>query len=250
MAIRGVLFDVDGTLYAFEGAEEAGLHEHLAAEGLTDRFASPAEALRVWREIKEEEYDRFLRGESTFTGQKNDRTRRFLAAAGVADASEMPDDAAAAWFATYAARKNTTRRAFDDAQPALDDLAARYRLGVVSNSATAHQRAKLEAIGLLGYFAEPLVCSQEHGAAKPAASIFLAGCEALGLAPAEVAYVGDNYETDAVGARDAGLRAIWLDRSAGGATGGGVGVGAGAGARIAPDTGIRVIASLTELERL
>jgi len=239
MAIRGVLFDIDGTLYAFEDAEESGLHEHLVAEGLGDRFASPAEALHVWRDIKEAEYARFLSGELTFTGQKYTRTRRFLAAAGVAGASELTDEQAAEWFTSYASRKNTTRRAFDDAQPALGTLAGRYRLGVVSNSATVHQRAKLEAIGLLGFFTEPLVCSQEHGEAKPAASIFLAGCETLGLAPAEVAYVGDDYEKDAVGARDAGLQAIWLDRSAG--------AGSGRGAAAA---GIRVIRSLTELSGL
>lgn len=239
MVIRGVLFDVDGTLYAFEDAEKSGLQSHLVAEGLDDRFASPAEALRVWRDLTEAEYARFLTGELTFVGQKITRTRRFLAAAGVAGASEMSDEQAAAWFAAYAARKNTTRRAFDDAQPALGALASRYRLGVVSNSATGHQREKLEAIGLLGFFTEPLVCSQEHGEAKPAASIFLAGCEALGLAPAEVAYVGDDYEKDALGARDAGLQAIWLDRSADAAFGRGA-VGAG----------IRVIGSLAELSGL
>lgn len=166
MVIRGVLFDVDGTLYAFEDAEKSGLQSHLVAEGLDDRFASPAEALRLWRDLTEAEYARFLTGELTFVGQKITRTRRFLTAAGVARASEMSDEHAAAWFAAYAARKNTTRRAFDDAQPALGALASRYRLGVVSNSATGHQREKLEAIGLLGFFTEPLVCSQEHGEAS------------------------------------------------------------------------------------
>ncbi|WP_030460536.1 HAD family hydrolase, partial [Kitasatospora sp. NRRL B-11411] len=237
MTIRGVLFDIDGTLYDYEEAEEAGLHEHLEAEGLSGRFASSAEALRVWREIRDEEHPRFLSGELTFAAQKAERIRRFLAQAGVVGALESTDEAATAWFASYAVRRDAIRRAFDDAQPTLGALAGRFQLGVVSNSVTAHQRAKLDAIGLLGYFTEPLICSQEHGAAKPAASIFLAGCEALGLAPAEVAYVGDDYDKDAVGARDAGLQAIWLDRSSSGGSG-------------AVDAGIRVIASLTELMNL
>jgi putative hydrolase of the HAD superfamily len=234
MTIRGVLFDVDGTLYDYEEAEEAGLQEHLAAEGLSDRFVSPAEALRVWREVREEEYPRFLSGELTFAAQKAVRIRRLLAQAGVVGALEWTDEAATAWFARYAVRRDAVRRAFGDALPTLGALAGRFRLGVVSNSVTTHQRAKLEAIGLLGYFTEPLVCSQEHGAAKPAPSIFLAGCEALGLAPADVVYVGDDYEKDAVGARDAGLQAVWLDRSA-------------SGGAATVDAGIRVIASLTEL---
>lgn len=234
MTIRGVLFDVDGTLYDYEEAEEAGLHEHLVTEGLSECFVSRAEALRIWREVREAEYPRFLSGELTFAAQKAARIRRFLAEAGVAGSTGLTDEAAVAWFASYAVHRDAVRQAFEDARPALDALTGRYRLGVVSNSVTAHQRAKLEAIGLLGYFTEPLICSQEHGAAKPAASIFLAGCEALGLAPSEVAYVGDDYEKDAVGARDAGLRPVWLDRSESGGPG-------------AADAGVRVIASLAEL---
>jgi putative hydrolase of the HAD superfamily len=49
-----------------------------------------------------------------------------------------------------------------------------------------------------------------------------------------VVYVADDYEKAAVGARDAGLQAAWLDRSASGEAGG-------------DDAGIPVIASLTEL---
>lgn len=48
--------------------------------------------------------------------------------------------------------------------------------------------------------------------AKPDPAIFLAGCDALGLPPAECAYVGDLPDVDALGAHAAGLRAVWLDR--------------------------------------
>ncbi len=78
------------------------------------------------------------------------------------------------------------------------------------------------------------MCSDRHGAAKPAPSIFLAGCTSLGLPPHEVAYVGDKYDLDAVGAHRAGLHAYWLDRAD---TGAGTAVG----------RGIRVIRSLDEL---
>ncbi|MFJ2188967.1 HAD-IA family hydrolase [Kitasatospora sp. NPDC087861] len=48
----------------------------------------------------------------------------------------------------------------------------------------------------------PLVCSDQHGEAKPAPGVFRAGCAALDLAPHEVAHVGDKYTLDAEGARD------------------------------------------------
>ncbi|WP_348534097.1 HAD-IA family hydrolase [Kitasatospora sp. MAA19] len=48
----------------------------------------------------------------------------------------------------------------------------------------------------------PLVCSDQHGEAKPAPGVFRAGCAALDLAPHEVAHVGDKYTLDAEGALD------------------------------------------------
>ncbi|RKT08692.1 putative hydrolase of the HAD superfamily [Streptomyces sp. 1114.5] len=226
MQVRGVLFDVDDTLFDYSGSEEAGILAHLRESGLLERFASPAAALDVWRSIMRVQYGRFLAGELTFAGQQCERTRQFLAHLGEGGAEQLTDGQAAAWFAGYAVHRDAAWAAFPDAAPVLAALAPVYRLGVVSNSSVGHQRRKLDAVGLLGHFEDAvLVCSDEFGQAKPAPGIFRAGCERLGLAPHEVAYVGDNYDLDALGARDAGLRAFWLDRSAGGAVvGEGIGV--------------------------
>ncbi|MEE1939869.1 HAD family hydrolase [Streptomyces sp. TRM 70361] len=236
MPVRGVLFDVDDTLFDYSGSDETGFLAHLTAEGLLDRFPDPAAALALWREITRAEYARYTSGEITFAAHRHARVRAFLSRAGDRAAGAIPDEAAAAWFAAYVSHRDAAWRAFDDAAPVLARLAPRHRLGVVSNAARAAQRRKLAGTGLLAYFersGEVLVCSEEHGEAKPAPGIFLAGCAALGLEPHEVAYVGDNHAVDAVGARDAGLRAYWLDR-------------AGTGP-VAPGDGITALRSLAEL---
>ncbi|MEV7775628.1 HAD family hydrolase [Kitasatospora sp. NPDC086791] len=217
MPIRGVLFDVDDTLFDYSGSEEAGILAHLRDLGLLGRFPAPAAAVALWRAVMEEQYARFLAGELTFADQQYERVRQFLARLGEDGAAHLPDERAAAWFAGYTAHRDTVRAAFPDAAPVLAALAPAYRLGIVSNSSTGHQRRKLDAIGLLHHFDDAvLVCSDEHGEAKPAPGIFRAGCARLGLAPHQVAYVGDKHDLDALGARDAGLRAFWLDRSASG----------------------------------
>ena len=43
--------------------------------------------------------------------------------------------------------------------------------------------------------------------------MFRSGCERLGVSPVAAAYVGDNPHLDVVGARNAGLTAIWLNRT-------------------------------------
>lgn len=227
MQPRGVLFDVDDTIFDYSSSEKSGLLAHLKAEGRLGRFPSPEAAAAQWHAVMNEEYGRFLAGELTFTEQKLTRTRRFLAFA-------MSDDEAAAWFAGYVAHRNAAWSAFADAEPTLRKLSTSYRLGVVSNSSLAHQQDKLDRIGLSGFFEARVVCSAEHGCAKPDPSIFLAGCAALELEPGEVAYVGDKYDLDAVGARDAGLRAFWLDRP-------------GLAAERTVEDGVQVIRSLDEL---
>ncbi|MFG2134449.1 HAD family hydrolase [Streptomyces sp. NPDC048751] len=233
MPVQGVLFDVDDTLFDYSTSEEAGVLAHLQAQRLLDKFPDPATALALWRKIMETQYARFLDGELTFTEQRRERTRQFLSHIGQ-DTSAMADHEASAWFAAYEVHRNAAWAAFPDAEPVIRELAPDYRLGIVSNSSTDHQRDKLHAIGLLPYFDNTLICSDQHGAAKPAPSIFLAGCTSLGLPPHEVAYVGDKYALDAVGAHDAGLHAYWLDR-------------ANAGSGKATNHGIRVIHSLDEL---
>ncbi|ETK33596.1 HAD family hydrolase [Microbispora sp. ATCC PTA-5024] len=214
MTIRGVLFDVDDTIFDYSSSEETGLIGHLTAEGLLDAFPSPAEAVAVWRQIMEEEYARCLAGELTFAEQQRVRTRRFLTHAGRLPDGGMSDAEAAVWFERYGGHREAAWAAFPDAGPVLRKLAPAFKLGVVSNSSLSHQRRKLRMVGLLDHFGEAVLCSLEHGTSKPDPAIFLAGCALLGLPPHQVAYVGDRYDIDALGARAAGLRPYWLDRAA------------------------------------
>lgn len=205
MPIRAVLWDIDDTIFDYSGAERAGALRHLKAEGLLGAFGGAEGALRMWREVMETHYARFLSGELTFTEQRRARARAFLGAA-VADAD------ADAWFAAYYVHFEAAWAVFPDVLPTLDALTPQYRHGLLSNSSTARQERKLARLGLRDRF-ECLVCSRELGHAKPAPDAFLGACRVLGLPPEKVAYVGDRADTDARGADAAGLYGVWLDRT-------------------------------------
>ncbi|GAA3376317.1 HAD family hydrolase [Streptomyces racemochromogenes] len=208
MPIRAVLWDIDDTLFDYTGADAAGLAAHLRDEGLGERYGSPHEALALWRRITELNWARFAAGEVTFQGQRQDRVRDFLGRPAMASSQ------ADAWFDRYVEHYRAAWALFPDVLPALDALAGTHRHGVLSNSSAANQDPKLRHLGLRDRF-EVLVCAAELGVSKPDAAAFLAACEALALPPAQVAYVGDQPEIDARGARDAGLTAVWLDRQGG-----------------------------------
>ena len=104
----------------------------------------------------------------------------------------------------FAARNAVTP--YDDVVPGLERLKQRALVGSVTNGV-----ADLQTIGLAHHFAAS-VAARTYGRAKPDPGIFLAGCEALGVAPHEALYVGDDLLLDVQGAQRAGLRAAWMNR--------------------------------------
>ncbi len=212
MPIKAVVWDVDDTIFDYAGADAAGIRAHLVAEGLLEHFGGLEDALALWRTVTERHWARFAAGEADFQAQRRDRVRDFLT--GIEQA-ELDDAVADGWFGRYLGHYEAAWSLFPDTLPTLDALGGTYRHAVLSNSAAEAQEHKLRALGVRDRF-EALLCAAEIGVSKPAAGAFLAACTALGLQPPEVAYVGDQPDTDARGARDAGLLGIWLDRGGSG----------------------------------
>lgn len=85
---------------------------------------------------------------------------------------------------------------------------AGLRLGIISN-ADGRVARYLAAAGLADEF-ELILDSGAVGIEKPDRRIFGMALDRLELEADEVVYVGDSWEVDVVGARDAGIRPIYL----------------------------------------
>lgn len=109
-------------------------------------------------------------------------------------------------MAHFFAARNTVAP-YADVLPGLERLGRQVLVGSISNG-----NADLRAIGLAHHF-KVSVAAHEFGSAKPDPAIFLAACRALGVAPAHAVYVGDDVLLDVRGAQQAGLRAVWLNRT-------------------------------------
>jgi len=95
---------------------------------------------------------------------------------------------------------------YDDVRPALERLRSRYRLFAVSNG-----NADLQRCGIGDLFAGHVTASAA-GAAKPDARIYAALLEMAGVGAARVLHIGDDPLADVVGATQAGMQAVWLNR--------------------------------------
>lgn len=190
------------------------------------------DAWPLWQQITDENAARVVAGEVDSDTMRWQRTKEFFACLG-----EILDDAEAA---RREDRRVTAMRAgwtlFDDVMPCLEWLSAvGVRIAVITNASGPYQRAKLANLGVAAFIDE-VVIAGELGAAKPDPVIFHTACARLGYPPAEVAHVGDRLDVDAIGARDAGLAGVWLNRTG--------------PARGTLPTGIAMIASLELLPEL
>jgi HAD superfamily hydrolase (TIGR01549 family) len=137
------------------------------------------------------------------------RFRRALAKVGV-------DGAGAADLAERLSQVHMQHLASQTMLPAehreiLERLRQRYRLALVSNfdhAATA--RRILVDHGIADFF-DPIVISDELGRRKPHPAIFQAALDGLGCSAAEALFIGDSIGDDVVGARNSGLRVVWIN---------------------------------------
>ncbi|WP_312182730.1 HAD family hydrolase [Arthrobacter sp.] len=229
----GVLFDIDETLVDLRTAMGTTLRE-ISAEDLAHFTEEDWAAYQhLYTADPQGYYDKYLAGELSFTRQ------RLLRVAHAQQAHGLPvfdDDAEEAWNVAYDRVLPLHFRAYEDVVPVLDELdALGIPYGAVSNNVRDYQRAKLDAAGLERV--KILVGIDAVDAAKPDPAIFLEGVRLLGTDPGRTLYVGDNFEVDALGAGNAGLQGIWLDRS-------------GDGHLRARQSNLTVVSSLVGISRL
>jgi FMN hydrolase / 5-amino-6-(5-phospho-D-ribitylamino)uracil phosphatase len=119
-------------------------------------------------------------------------------------AKEDPLMAEAAYEVFFAERNRVVL--FDDALPALQQLSQRFPLVALSNG-----NAQLDVIGL-GHFFKARLSAHEFGFSKPDPRIFVAAAGAASVQPDEVLHIGDDAALDVLGALNADMQAIWLNR--------------------------------------
>ena len=198
--IRTITLDLDDTLWAIhpviKRAEErlhAWIDEHYpritAMFGPDDLQILRAEVLE---EFKEHTHD--------LTYVRRMVLTRLGEAAGYGDS--YVDDA----FDVFNEARNDVTL-YPEARPALVSLRERFVLIAVTNG-----NADLEKIGIRDLF-DGVVSAAMAGAAKPASAIFHMAVAAGGASAAQTLHVGDHPLYDVHGARDAGLKAVWVNRN-------------------------------------
>lgn len=207
-AVAGVLLDIDDTIVDTRAAFAHAL-DHVFGVWLPHLDGARRRAAVLhWARDPGGHFRAFTRGELTFEAQRRLRAEALHAAF---EGPALDDDAFDAWESGYEAAFRAAWRPLPDGLALVALLRGRgIPFGALTNMGAGYQREKLDAVG----FGDVpiLVTTDDLGRGKPDPAVFRLGCARLGLPPGRVAYVGDELDVDARGARDAGLVGVWVDR--------------------------------------
>ncbi len=212
-AIKGILFDLYGTLVDIETDESLeeiyrGIAHYLTYQGIflhrdevRDRYW---EILRAQKDRNPEEFPEIdvLAIWNAFLRQKGvrhpaRRTRLSLTLAQL-----------------FRGISRKRLRLYPGVGEVLDRLCGAYRLGIVSDAQPCFALPEMQALGLQGRF-DSVVISGDCGFRKPDPRIFQQALEAMELGPWEVLFVGNDMYRDIHGASRLGIRTLFVDSNQG-----------------------------------
>jgi putative hydrolase of the HAD superfamily len=209
MKYKDLFIDFDDTLYDTYGNSVISLCETYEAYHLDRYFDAPQVFYDAYWAANIDLWTRYSKGEITRPYLIVERFRRPLSVGEGLDVTEQLCLEMSDRFLDFCSSKSGV---VEGAHQLMDYLKRKgYRMHLCSNGFHEVQYKKLTACGLKDYF-DTVVLSEDAGFNKPSKQFFDYALKMSGAHKETTIMIGDNLQTDIVGAHDAGFDTILFNR--------------------------------------
>lgn len=218
MEIRGIIFDVNGTLIDIqtdEGREDIyrAISHFLTYQGISlhrgevrDLYFQIMERQRKESNEAYPEFDAVAIFREIIERNAGDFTRSLRNA----KLEQMPLFLAE----LYRGISRNKLQLYPEVKDVLDGLRLRYSLAAISDAQSAYAVPELQAVGLLDYL-NPIIVSGDYGYRKPDKRLFQKALDGLDMEAHHVLFVGNDMHRDIFGARQLGIKTVFFSSNQG-----------------------------------
>ncbi len=203
---KHIFFDLDHTLWDYEGNAGEALHELYDHYQLGEKgMFSKAELVETFFAVNDMLWDDYNHHRIQ---RKDLRERRFptiFKRLGLA-IELRPQNIEK----EYIALSPTKGKVFDHAHKVLEYLNPKYELHIITNGFDDIQSTKMSSAGIADYF-KAIITSETAGFRKPDPRIFQLAMDRSGAQAEHSLMIGDNLRTDIGGARDFGMDQVFFN---------------------------------------
>jgi len=213
MIVRGIIFDINGTLTDIHTNE---WHEDvyrvisnllsyqgimLGASAVKDSYFQIMVEQRAQRGERHPEFDAVGIFQEIITRHSTEFTRRLP--------PEKLEQLPRFFAETHRAASCYRLQLFPGVEDTIKQLHQKYQLAIISDAQTAYAVPELNTVGLSGYF-DPIIVSGDFGYRKPDKRLFEKALTAMKMEVTEVVFVGNDMYNDIHGAQKLGMKTVFF----------------------------------------